>query len=158
MVMIIHIEVNMILKPFGIFRCTSGFTDEPIDIGSEHGVGVIKMICRSARFPIIKLDLSEWLELIKILLIFDHRPIGKRKKLSNDGGATDFQEFTHPPLLDSRAEEDLNINKAVGPQAFGESVVSKRHGVLAEANLRISGSSSAWCSAHQRERCCRTHV
>ncbi|MBK9041290.1 MAG: hypothetical protein IPL83_19410 [Bdellovibrionales bacterium] len=26
--------------------------------------------------------------------------------------------------------------------------MSKRHRELAEANLRISGSSSAWCSAH----------
>ncbi|MBK9040019.1 MAG: hypothetical protein IPL83_12790 [Bdellovibrionales bacterium] len=26
--------------------------------------------------------------------------------------------------------------------------MSKRHGSLAEADLRISGSSSAWCSAH----------
>ena len=42
MIVKIHIEVNMILKPLGIFRCTPGFTYEPIDIGSEHGVGVIK--------------------------------------------------------------------------------------------------------------------
>ncbi len=36
-----------------------------------------------------------------------------------------------------------------GPQALGDSVVSKkRHRELAEVNLRGSGSSSAWCSAH----------
>ncbi len=35
-----------------------------------------------------------------------------------------------------------------GPQALGDSVVSKLQGRLAEANLRGSGSSSAWCSAH----------
>ncbi len=32
----------MILKAFGIFRCTSGFTNEATDLSSEHGVGVIK--------------------------------------------------------------------------------------------------------------------
>jgi hypothetical protein len=69
-----------------------------------------------------------WLELIKIHLISDSRPMGNKKKLSNDGGAADFQEFSHPPLRDSRAEEDLNINTAAGPQAFGESVVSKTQG------------------------------
>jgi hypothetical protein len=36
----------------------------------------------------------------------------------------------------------------VGPQALGEFVVSKLQGSLAELKLRISGSSSAWCSAH----------
>jgi hypothetical protein len=51
----------------------------------------------SARFTIIKLDCSEWLELIKILLIVGSRPMGKKRKLSNYGGATDFQEFSHPP-------------------------------------------------------------
>ena len=40
------------------------------------------------------------------------------------------------------------LESLVGPQAFGDSVVSKRHRELAEANLRGSGSSSAWCSAH----------
>ena len=40
------------------------------------------------------------------------------------------------------------LESLLGPQAFGDSVVSKRHGSLAEADLRISGSSSAWCSAH----------
>ncbi|MBK8201206.1 MAG: hypothetical protein IPK68_02375 [Bdellovibrionales bacterium] len=35
-----------------------------------------------------------------------------------------------------------------GPQALGDSVVSKLQGRLAEASLRGSGSSSAWCSAH----------
>ncbi|MBK8204051.1 MAG: hypothetical protein IPK68_17640 [Bdellovibrionales bacterium] len=44
--------------------------------------------------------------------------------------------------------KDTNLNSAVGPQAFGDSVVSKRHRELAELNLRGSGSSSAWCSAH----------
>ncbi|MBK9040542.1 MAG: hypothetical protein IPL83_15485 [Bdellovibrionales bacterium] len=42
----------------------------------------------------------------------------------------------------------LGFNTAAGPQAFGDSVVSKRHREQAEANLRGSGSSSAWCSAH----------
>jgi hypothetical protein len=42
----------------------------------------------------------------------------------------------------------LDFNTAAGPQAFGDSVVSKRHREQAEANLRGSGSSSAWCSAH----------
>ncbi|MBK8201763.1 MAG: hypothetical protein IPK68_05425 [Bdellovibrionales bacterium] len=41
-----------------------------------------------------------------------------------------------------------DINTAAGPQAFGDSVMSKRHRELAELNLRGSGSSSAWCSAH----------
>ncbi len=46
-------------------------------------------------------------------------------------------------------KKDLDFNTAAGPQAFGDSVVSKRHGVPAEADLRGSGSSSAWCSAHK---------
>ncbi|MBK8204343.1 MAG: hypothetical protein IPK68_19195 [Bdellovibrionales bacterium] len=41
------------------------------------------------------------------------------------------------------------LESLVGPLAFGDSVVSKRHGSLAEEDLRISGSSSAWCSAHK---------
>ena len=41
-----------------------------------------------------------------------------------------------------------DINTAAGLQAFGDSVMSKRHRELAELNLRGSGSSSAWCSAH----------
>ncbi|MBK9041224.1 MAG: hypothetical protein IPL83_19075 [Bdellovibrionales bacterium] len=40
------------------------------------------------------------------------------------------------------------LESLVGPQAFGDSVVSKRHRELAEVDLRGSGSSSAWCSAH----------
>jgi hypothetical protein len=46
-------------------------------------------------------------------------------------------------------KKDLDFNTAAGLQAFGESVVSKRHRELAELNLRGSGSSSAWCSAHK---------
>ncbi|MBK9038308.1 MAG: hypothetical protein IPL83_03945 [Bdellovibrionales bacterium] len=42
-----------------------------------------------------------------------------------------------------------DINTAAGLQAFGDSVMSKRHRELAELNLRGSGSSSAWCSAHK---------
>ncbi|MBK8203271.1 MAG: hypothetical protein IPK68_13430 [Bdellovibrionales bacterium] len=45
-------------------------------------------------------------------------------------------------------KENLNFNTAASPQAFSDSVVSKRHRELAELNLRGSGSSSAWCSAH----------
>ncbi|MBK9039699.1 MAG: hypothetical protein IPL83_11140 [Bdellovibrionales bacterium] len=45
-------------------------------------------------------------------------------------------------------KKDLAFNAAAGPQALGDSVVSKRHRELAEVNLRGSGSSSAWCSAH----------
>ncbi len=45
-------------------------------------------------------------------------------------------------------KKDLKFNTAAGPQAVGDSVVSKRHRELAELNLRSSGSSSAWCSAH----------
>ncbi|MBK9039326.1 MAG: hypothetical protein IPL83_09230 [Bdellovibrionales bacterium] len=41
------------------------------------------------------------------------------------------------------------LESLVGPQAFGDSVVSKRHRELAELSLRGSGSSSAWCSAHK---------
>jgi hypothetical protein len=40
------------------------------------------------------------------------------------------------------------LESLVGPQTFGDSVVSKRHRELAEAILRGSGSSSAWRSAH----------
>jgi hypothetical protein len=47
-----------------------------------------------------------------------------------------------------KASKRRIFNAAVGPQAFGDSVVSKRHRELTEENLRISGSSSAWCSAH----------
>ena len=49
---------------------------------------------------------------------------------------------------ESFEKRDLDFNTAIGPQAFGDSVVSKRHRELTEANLRGSGSSSAWCSAH----------
>ncbi|MBK8204629.1 MAG: hypothetical protein IPK68_20750 [Bdellovibrionales bacterium] len=35
------------------------------------------------------------------------------------------------------------LESLVGPQAFGDSVVSKRHRELVEADLRGSGSSSA---------------
>ncbi|MBK9041223.1 MAG: hypothetical protein IPL83_19070 [Bdellovibrionales bacterium] len=49
---------------------------------------------------------------------------------------------------ESFEKKDLDFNAAAGPQAFGDSVVSKRHRELAEADLRGSGSSSAWCSAH----------
>jgi hypothetical protein len=41
------------------------------------------------------------------------------------------------------------LESLLGPQAFGDSVVSKRHGSPAEEDLRISGSSSALCSAHK---------
>ncbi|MBK7844379.1 MAG: hypothetical protein IPJ71_11885 [Bdellovibrionales bacterium] len=37
-------------------------------------------------------------------------------------------------------------------------VDERAHAELAELNLRSQGSSSAWFSAHQGERCCRTHV
>ena len=40
------------------------------------------------------------------------------------------------------------LESLVGPQVFGDSVVSKRHRELAEVDLRDSGSSSAWCIAH----------
>jgi hypothetical protein len=46
-------------------------------------------------------------------------------------------------------KKGLDFNTVAGPQAFGDSVVSKRHRELAEADLRGSGSSSAWCSAHK---------
>ena len=46
-------------------------------------------------------------------------------------------------------KKGLDFNTAVGPQAFGDSVVSKRIRELAELSLRGSGSSSAWCSAHK---------
>jgi hypothetical protein len=49
---------------------------------------------------------------------------------------------------ESFEKKGLDFNTVVGPQAFGESVVSKLQGTLAELNLRGSGSSSAWCSAH----------
>jgi hypothetical protein len=49
---------------------------------------------------------------------------------------------------ESFEKKGLDFNTAAGPQAFGDSVVSKRHRELAEAILRGSGSSSAWCSAH----------
>ncbi|MBK9041194.1 MAG: hypothetical protein IPL83_18920 [Bdellovibrionales bacterium] len=49
---------------------------------------------------------------------------------------------------ESFQKEDFDFDTVVGPQAFGDSVVSKRHRELAELNLRGSGSSSAWCSAH----------
>jgi hypothetical protein len=39
---LLEIEVNRIIKPFGILRCMPGFAGEAIDISSEHGVGVIK--------------------------------------------------------------------------------------------------------------------
>ena len=45
-------------------------------------------------------------------------------------------------------KKNLNLYTAAGPQAFDEFVVSKRHRELADPNLRGSGSSSAWCSAH----------
>jgi hypothetical protein len=50
---------------------------------------------------------------------------------------------------ESFEEKNLDFNAAAGPQAFGDSVMSKRHRELAEADLRGSGSSSAWCSAHK---------
>ena len=49
---------------------------------------------------------------------------------------------------ESFEQKDLDFNAAVGPQAVGDSVVSKKQRELAEADLRGSGSSSAWCSAH----------
>ena len=49
---------------------------------------------------------------------------------------------------ESFEKKGLDFNAAAGLQAFGDSVVSKRHRELTEANLRNSGSSSAWCSAH----------
>ncbi|MBK9037550.1 MAG: hypothetical protein IPL83_00025 [Bdellovibrionales bacterium] len=49
---------------------------------------------------------------------------------------------------ESCEKRDLDFNTAAGSQAFGDSVVSKRHRELTGASLRISGSSSAWCSAH----------
>ena len=49
---------------------------------------------------------------------------------------------------ESFEKKNLDFNTAAGPQAFGDSVVSKRHRELAEVDLRGSGSSSAWCSAH----------
>ena len=49
---------------------------------------------------------------------------------------------------ESFEKKDLDFNTVVGPQAVSDSVVSKRHRELAEVDLRGSGSSSAWCSAH----------
>jgi hypothetical protein len=49
---------------------------------------------------------------------------------------------------ESFEKKDLDFNTAASPQAFGDSVVSKRHRELAQLKLRGSGSSSAWCSAH----------
>ena len=49
---------------------------------------------------------------------------------------------------ESIEKKGLDFNTAAGPQAVSDSVVSKRHRELAEADLRGSGSSSAWCSAH----------
>ena len=40
------------------------------------------------------------------------------------------------------------LESLVGPQVVSDSVVSKRHRELVEVDLRGSGSSSAWCSAH----------
>ncbi len=50
---------------------------------------------------------------------------------------------------ESFEKKDLDFNTAAGTQAFGDSVMSKRHRELAEPNLRSPGSSSAWCSAHK---------
>jgi hypothetical protein len=46
-------------------------------------------------------------------------------------------------------KKGLDFNTVGGPQAVGDSVVSKKHRELAEVDLRGSGSSSAWCSAHK---------
>ncbi|MBK8203921.1 MAG: hypothetical protein IPK68_16930 [Bdellovibrionales bacterium] len=51
-------------------------------------------------------------------------------------------------LKKGSSKENLDFNAAAGLQARGEFVVSKTRGEPAELNLRGSGSSSAWCSAH----------
>ena len=56
--------------------------------------------------------------------------------------------ITRSSRIESFEKKDLNLYTAAGPQAVGEFVVSKGHRELAEVNLRGSGSSSAWCSAH----------
>ena len=70
--------------------------------------------------------------------------------LSRQGEGHIFCEIPEQRSAETRLliRRPPDINTAAGPQAFDEFVVSKRHRELADPNLRGSGSSSAWCSAH----------